>query len=233
MNAFDLRILRILNGVGDSTPTLTTLIVAAYQTRLSAVLLTVLFWWAWFSKAGGNQQGARERIASCFGMSVPVLFAARALAIGLPFRSRPAACADALGLHFPFPAGEFVNWSAFPSDHALLFFFLATCLFHVSRVLGILAFVDAALLISFPRVFVGVHYPTDVLGGALFGIVAGWAIMKSASVNLLASRTALRWEHWHAPSFYASAFLFSYLLSQIFWPVFHLIQFLKTLVGSP
>jgi undecaprenyl-diphosphatase len=39
---------------------------------------------------------------------------------------------------------------------------------------GISAVVLAAL-IAFSRLYVGVHYPTDVLAGAVIGIWAAWA----------------------------------------------------------
>ena len=36
----------------------------------------------------------------------------------------------------------------------------------------------AAALMSYARVFVGLHYPGDVLAGALVGALVGWAIMR-------------------------------------------------------
>ena len=35
-----------------------------------------------------------------------------------------------------------------------------------------------AALISLSRLYVGVHYPSDVLGGLIIGIFAGWAGWK-------------------------------------------------------
>ena len=45
------------------------------------------------------------------------------------------------------------------------------------RRFGIPALVTAAL-ISFSRLYVGAHYPTDVLGGILIGCVTGWAACR-------------------------------------------------------
>jgi len=81
----------------------------------------------------------------------------RIVAAALPFRVRPISN-DAIGLHFPIAPEGWANWSAFPSDNAALFFCLTMCLFSISRVLGTLALLDTALLIVFPRVFVGVHH---------------------------------------------------------------------------
>jgi hypothetical protein len=62
-----------------------------------------------------------------------------------------------------------IGWSSFPSDHAVLLFFLAAGLWMVSRRLGALA-IGYAFLISLPRIYLGIHYPTDILAGALLGV---------------------------------------------------------------
>lgn len=67
-----------------------------------------------------------------------------------------------------------VNESSFPSGHATFFFALATVVFLNNKKLG-LWFYGAALIISIARIFVGVHWPLDVLAGAVVGILVGWA----------------------------------------------------------
>jgi len=37
------------------------------------------------------------------------------------------------------------------------------------------------LLISYSRIYIGVHYPADVIGGIIFGSVVGWLIYKLVS----------------------------------------------------
>jgi undecaprenyl-diphosphatase len=56
----------------------------------------------------------------------------------------------------------------FPSDHASGAFAIAVALLLRHRRAGLLALVMAAL-IGVGRVMVGVHYPSDILGGALLG----------------------------------------------------------------
>jgi undecaprenyl-diphosphatase len=75
-----------------------------------------------------------------------------------------------------------VHSSSFPAGHAATAFAGATVLAYVIPRAAPLVFLIAAL-IGFSRVYVGVHYPTDVLGGAAIGLAVG-------AVLVLALRTA-------------------------------------------
>ncbi len=61
---------------------------------------------------------------------------------------------------------------SFPSGHTLASFEAATALFKDHTVYGFFAFV-LALLIAFSRIYLQVHYPSDVLGGAILGFLLG------------------------------------------------------------
>ena len=85
---------------------------------------------------------------------------------------------------------------SFPSDHATLAGATLVGLLLVDRRLG-LAAAAAGLLLAAARVYVGAHYPGDVLAGLVVGgVVAGlgWLVVRrplTAVVELLA-RTRLR-----------------------------------------
>lgn len=66
---------------------------------------------------------------------------------------------------------------SFPSDHATFFFTLAFAVFFWNRKWGFWFFVSA-LLMSVARIMSGVHYPSDVLGGMLIGLVIAFIIFK-------------------------------------------------------
>jgi undecaprenyl-diphosphatase len=62
---------------------------------------------------------------------------------------------------------------SFPSGHATLFFALAVMVYKHDHRWGIVMFV-LATLICLARIMAGVHYPLDILAGALLGmLVAG------------------------------------------------------------
>lgn len=65
--------------------------------------------------------------------------------------------------------------SSFPSGHTATSFACATVLsFFVPRAAP--AFYVLALAIGFSRIYVGVHWPLDVAGGAILGVAVGLAV---------------------------------------------------------
>ena len=121
---------------------------------------------SWFVRVGGDEQ---RRLA------VYTAVASAALALVIAFVVREWYVTPR-----PFIArspGDYVQLihhgadASFPSDHATAAFGLAAgALFYRPR-LGAILLVLAAI-IAFSRVYVGVHYPGDVLGGAAIGILA-------------------------------------------------------------
>jgi undecaprenyl-diphosphatase len=74
---------------------------------------------------------------------------------------------------------------SFPSKHALFSFLFATFVFGIHKRIGFWLFV-CAVLIALGRVLVGVHYPLDVLVGAVFGFLIGsLAIFSAKKIRVL------------------------------------------------
>ena len=75
---------------------------------------------------------------------------------------------------------------SFPSDHAVMGGAVAAGLLLVNRRLGLMATLAAALM-AFARVYIGAHYPWDVLGGLAFGATVtllGWVLLARPLTTL-------------------------------------------------
>jgi undecaprenyl-diphosphatase len=66
---------------------------------------------------------------------------------------------------------------SFPSGHASFYFAIGTVLYFYNKKAGILFLLGSAV-IGVARVFAGVHWFSDVVGGALIGIFSGWLVCR-------------------------------------------------------
>src|SRR5438093_2274706 len=128
---------------------------------VTAVALATFALWL-FARPGGNR---KWKLASACALAS----AALALLINQliatiwhrqrPFASHPSAHVWGARSHDP----------SFPSDHASAAFGIAFAVFLFDRVVGAF-FLAAAFIIGVGRVFIGAHYPSDVLAGCLVGL---------------------------------------------------------------
>lgn len=70
-----------------------------------------------------------------------------------------------------------VSNGSMPSGHAALFFALGFSVFYFNKLWG-WRFLAAAAIIGFFRIFAGIHWPSDILAGALIGIASAYLIKR-------------------------------------------------------
>jgi undecaprenyl-diphosphatase len=138
-------------------------------------LATVSLWL--LARPGGSP---RWKLASASALaSAAVALLANQVASHLWERPRPFT-AHAAATHLLAPAS--VDPS-FPSDHAAAAFAIAFAVLAFSRPVG-RALLAVAAVIALTRVALGVHYPSDVLAGALVGWASALLVTHSGRVPL-------------------------------------------------
>ena len=121
----------------------------------------------------------RAGIASLSVMAVAYI-AVNKLLKNIVARPRPCWINTAVELISSVP-----NEYSFPSGHTLYITIAATILMHYDKRLGIPAVV-LAVLIGFSRLYLYVHFPTDVIAGALLGI--GFGLLAIFTADKIAER---------------------------------------------
>jgi undecaprenyl-diphosphatase len=113
-----------------------------------------------------------------------VLLAADLTAVWLSLALRQLIGRDRPPLIYPKPEPlvSVPHSGAFPSGHAASAFACATVIAWASPRLAAPAFVLAAA-IAWSRVYVGVHWPLDVLGGAALGVLIATALLRLVAIQ--------------------------------------------------
>ena len=176
---------------------------------LKGGLFMAVYCWLWFESRGRKQERTRQTLIAMLVAGMAALFIARGLAHIIPFRIRPM-YADPLYHHPVYNImANMEDWSSFPSDTAALFFALAMGVFLIWRAAGALLLAYAAVWICLPRLYLGLHYPRDLLVGAWIGSACAclaWFVARTRLYGRWIGRPLLRLEHNYPPIFYLFAF---------------------------
>ena len=218
-SSFDIVILQFINKFAHRSDVLDKAIAGfGGDNLLVSGFVVALFWWVWTQE---DQAPVEEREVLVFGFfaSMFAIFVARVLALSLPFRERPLH--NPL-LHVPLLVNPdtLIGWSSFPSDHAALFCGLAATVWIGSKRLGTAAFCYVLFLICFPRVYLGIHYPTDIIVGGAIGIGAVY-LCKVAWIRKVSTRPLMYWLENHPGSFNAFLFYLSLEMADKFNAIRH------------
>ncbi|WP_377268879.1 phosphatase PAP2 family protein [Peterkaempfera sp. SMS 1(5)a] len=149
----------------------TVLLWSDYGLAVFALLMLAAWWWP------GRHRGPA---AAARTLAVPVVvvaaYAANSVLKAVVAEDRPCqSIPHSVTLEAcPGPG----DWS-FPSNHTVIAFAAAAALLVVHRRLGAVA-LFAAVAMGASRVWIGVHYPHDVLAGALVGVAVAVPLTLAA-----------------------------------------------------
>jgi len=165
----DFRLEQWINGPAGHHPALDSLMVHAASWG-EAIFIALVVGWFLIGWVRGFPDDRRGAITALIGAGVGLLInqvIGHAWARPRPFVTHPGQVHVLLGHSVD---------ASFPSDHAVAAFAISVVLVAVHRKAGFLALLFAALL-SYARVYVGDHYPGDVLTGACIGTLVALALV--------------------------------------------------------
>jgi undecaprenyl-diphosphatase len=167
-STLDLATFRFLNGFAGHTVTVNAIFIfgAKYLIYLMAALLVAYVAVAWKTT---HFEGRVENVVCAFYAAVMGFILEQVIGF-IWFRPRPFVALE----HVAKLIDKSPLDKSFPSGHATLAFAMAFGIFLRNRHWGWPLIILAAF-VGVSRVVVGVHYPTDILGGALLGYLVAHA----------------------------------------------------------
>lgn len=197
----DLSIYRAINGLCGTSPLLDR--VVYYISPLKGVVFMGIFGLLWF-RQDKLRIRTQEKLILLIIAVLLALLVNRTISTLVPFRLRPIYAVGANAPTFTWPV-DLERWSSFPSDNASYLFAIATCIWFISRRWGAVFGVFSAFALV-ERVYLGIHYPSDILVGALLGIASAIAVEREVLRRRIAA-PLLAFEK-SVPSYFYGGLLF-------------------------
>jgi undecaprenyl-diphosphatase len=168
VQSLDWSLFSFVNSLAGRWPALDTVMVimASYGPLLLAVPLILL----WFTGSGETRTAYRQGALRAVIAAVLALLTNQVIGL-VYFRPRPFVA------HTVHLLVSSARDSSFPSDHATGSWALAWSVRHPPRLIS-MPMTVLAVLITIARVYVGAHYPSDVIGGALIGIAITFLVER-------------------------------------------------------
>jgi membrane-associated phospholipid phosphatase len=196
----DVSLFRALNDFCGLNPALDR--IAVYAAIVQGTIFVGIVGGLWYRPEDRKRQ--RETIIIMILAIAVSLIVNRTVSTLLPFRHRPMYALGANAPSFEWHA-DLEHWSSFPSDTATFVFAIAAGFWLASRWWGF-AFGVLATSTSLARVYLGIHYPSDIVVGALLGVATTLALTREFVRRKIAA-PILTMEARYPPYFYALFFV--------------------------
>ena len=163
--------------------------VGEYGIMAGLGLLLVVCWW--------RARSGRDPVPAVAALVWAPLAALTAVVVNIPIRGfveRPRPFLDHRGLEVLVSGKD--DYS-FVSDHSTMAMAIGVALFVANRRFGLMG-IALALLEGFCRIYMGVHYPTDVIGGFALGTAVA-LLLAPPAMALLTRLLHVIGRTWAAP----------------------------------
>jgi undecaprenyl-diphosphatase len=171
LNPFDSAVYHIINGLAGHNHLFDDIMIffAKYALEIYAVLFVI----AWFALPRKNIKNRHALVMAGLSGILALIF--NVIISHIWFRPRPFTV---------FPKGTYTELishssdASFPSDHTAGSFGFAAGSWGKNTKGISYTFTIVAFIVMFARVYVGVHYPTDVIGAMIVGMIASKVMWK-------------------------------------------------------
>lgn len=174
-----------------------------------------------------TEKSYRKQLIITFMASFVAEVATIVLSLTLPFRARPYTDTDIL-FNEPVKVDHWWNnaISSFPSDHATMFTVLGIGVLLCNRKIGYWVISYVLIFILAPRLYLGLHYFTDLLSGAIVGMITLWISFKLNLVKKVAAFIE-QFADQKPQYFYPLFFLIAYQLVDLFTESREILGFIR------
>lgn len=207
MDYIDIAVIKFLNSFAWKFTMFDRFVIDILQMNtFKAMPIVCVAIWIWFSKDSGDRE--RKAIFNGFLGAFAAVLLTRNLQNFTPYRPRPAMEPT---LDFVLPAGAYANYgSSFPSDTAGLAFALVLGIWLASRRSGYFVLFWSVVVVCFPRLYGGFHYPSDMIAGGLIGLACTYALIRFNRLTGPLYNATMKLATNHRPWFYVLGFIVAY-----------------------
>ncbi|MGB9694631.1 MAG: undecaprenyl-diphosphatase [Caldisericaceae bacterium] len=148
----------LINGLAGKSALLDQIMIFAAKYLVG--IIPIIIFLLWFNRTAESKRSAIF-VTSAVGVALLLGYITK----NIYYHPRPFAIGLGLDL---VPDGP---TSSFPSNHTTAMFALSFAIFFVKKYrLAVISFI-MAFIVAISRIYIGVHFPFDILGGIVFGFI--------------------------------------------------------------
>jgi undecaprenyl-diphosphatase len=185
----DRAVFLFINGLAGKVSFIDGLFRGISNDYFAVISCCLILIWLWFGTRDAAWRLINQQVVITAAISIGLTSLLVLFCNLFYFRVRPfnELSPDSVHLLFYRPTD-----SSFPSNLAAVLFAIAVPVFMKNKIYGSILLAIATLG-SFGRIYIGVHYPLDVLGGAVFGVAGAFLAFGASRLISPLSNVLMRW----------------------------------------